>query len=292
MVLMQWYILALIVALLSGINAIIHKKVLIKEHAMEFSTVFAILNVILSLIIIDKVKFSIPTNILFLIFFGAFLSTMAFLYGAKAVRHMEVSSAEPLTNISPALLAILSFFILKEAITIKQIFAIILIIIGAYVLEVDHKVSNLKEPFIKIAKSRYIHYIFLSIFLYAFTTIIDRYVLTHGINPFTYLFIVQIFIMVNFILLITVFHNGWNGIKNGLKKNWNWILLLSVLVLASRLSYFEAISLAYAPLVIAIIRLSTLFATVIGGSPFHEKGLLLKSIACIITLIGAALIIL
>jgi len=288
---MIWYVLALISAFLTSIMTLINKKILIKEHAMEFATVFSILNVILSFSIIKKVEFSIPTNLLFLIFISAFLGTFALLYILKAMRHMEISSAVPLTNLSPVILAILSFFILKEAITNKQIFAMCLIIIGAYVLEVDHNTSNLKEPFIKIFKSKYIHYIFLAILLYSFTSIIERYLLTHGISPYTYIFAVQIFIMINFIFLIIVFHDGLKGIKSGLKKNWKWILLLSAITLIDSIVLFNAFVLAFVPLVISIKRLSTLFTTVIGGGLFHEKGLLFKIIACLITLVGASLMI-
>jgi len=288
---MQWYVLALISAFLTSIITLINKKVLIKEHAMEFATVFSILNVILSFSIIKKVEFSIPTNLLFLIFISAFLGTFALLYILKAVRHMEISSAVPLTNLSPVILAVLSFFILKEAITNKQIFAMCLIIIGAYVLEVDHKTSNLKGPFIKIFKSKYIHYIFLAVLLYSFTSIIERYILTHGISPYTYIFVVQIFIMINFIFLIIVFHDGLKGIKSGLKKNWKWIFLLSAITLMDSIVLFNAFVLAFVPLVISIKRVSTLFTTVIGGGLFHEKGLLFKIIACLITLIGAYLMI-
>lgn len=288
---MEWYVLALIVAFLAGIRTIIDKKILIKEHAMEFSTVFAIINVILSFSIINYVDFNIPTNTLFFIFLAAFLGTFAFLFMAKALRHMDISSAIPLTNISPAILAVLSLFILKEAITTKQIFAVGLIIVGTYVLEVDHKFSNLKAPFIKIWKSKHIHYIFAGILLFSFTAIIERYLFTHGVAPFTYLFIVQIFIMINFIFLISIFHDGIDGIKRGFKRNWKWLLPLSILALTMRTIQYYAFVLAFAPLVISITRLSTLFATIVGGELFHEKGLLLKSIACIICLMGAFLII-
>ncbi len=288
---MEWYMLALIVAFIAGIRTIIDKKILIKEHVMEFGTVFAISNVVLSLFIIKYVEFSIPTNMLFFIFLAAFLGTFGFLFLAKSLRHMEISSAVPLTNISPAILAILSFFILKEAITMKQTYAIGLIIIGTYILEVDHNISNLKEPFIKIWKSKYIHYIFIGVLLYSFTGIIERYLLTHGITPLTYLFVVQIFVMINFIFLISVFYDGFQGIKNGFKRNWKWILLISALALTMRAVQFYAFAIAFVPLVISVKRLSTLFTVVIGGEIFHEKGLLLKSIACIICLIGIFLII-
>ena len=41
---MLWLILALITALLIGLVALIDKKILLKEHAVEFSAAFSITN--------------------------------------------------------------------------------------------------------------------------------------------------------------------------------------------------------------------------------------------------------
>jgi len=59
-----------------------------------------------------------------------------------------------------------------------------------------------------------------------------------------------------------------------------------------RLAQMQAIQLAYAGLVIAIKRMSAFFVVLIGGEIFHEKNLLRKSIACLIMIGGAALIVL
>jgi len=58
-----------------------------------------------------------------------------------------------------------------------------------------------------------------------------------------------------------------------------------------RLSYLQAVSLYQVSLVYPIYRLSSLFATVLGGEFFHEKHILKKSIAAIIMLIGSYLIV-
>ena len=54
----------------------------------------------------------------------------------------------------------------------------------------------------------------------------------------------------------------------------------------------QAIQLAFAGLVIAVKRMSAFFVVLIGGELFHEKNLLRKSIACLIMLAGAGLIVL
>ena len=81
------------------------------------------------------------------------------------IESSEISTAAPFYNLLPALVAGLSFFFLGEILQIKQILGIGIIIFGAYILEVDHKVHNLLDPFKKIFKSKYILLLFIVLFL-------------------------------------------------------------------------------------------------------------------------------
>lgn len=288
----MWYLYALASAIFVALASITEKKTLFKEHAMEFSTVLSIINFLLVLFLLPIVKFNVPLKLLLIIYLSSVLGCIGFLYATKALRHMDISTASPLMNISPAIVAILGFFFLSETLEYSKIGGIFFIVIGAYVLEVDHSLSNLKEPFIRMVRSKYVHYILFALLLYGITTILDRYILTHGVDPYTYIFIVHLFIMINFIFLISVFHDGFKGIKHGFKSAGKWIFLAAIFFVTSRIFLAQALSMAYVALVIPIRRLSTLFATIIGGSLFHEKGLPIKIIACVITLIGVGLMIL
>ena len=57
----DWQILMGGVIVFSALGSIIEKKTLFKEHAMEFSSVFAILMAVLSLTLIPLLDFSFPT---------------------------------------------------------------------------------------------------------------------------------------------------------------------------------------------------------------------------------------
>jgi len=106
--------------------------------------------------------------------------------------------------------------------------------------------------------------------------------------------LVHFFIAINFIIMILLFHDGFEGIGKGIKHNWKWVFVVAVLVVGARLAQQYAVSLpgVLISLVVPIKRLSALFATIIGGELFHEKHILRKSIACVIMIIGAVLIIL
>jgi len=286
---MEWYFFATLAALLTAAFTIIEKKTLLKEHAMEFSTVLAIFNFLIALVLLPYINFDLPIKTLGLMYLASVFGSIAFLFVAKAVRHMDVSIVSPLMTFSPAIVVVLAFFILGEKVTSLQLFGIILLIIGSYVLEAEN--HGTKKIFTKTFKSNYFYYIFLALILYGFCSIFDKFIL-RTVSPLTYIPIVQFFIAINFIILICIFHNGFEGIKHGVRSAGKWIFLVAILVTSYRLAYAQAVSMTYVSLVIPIKRMSAFFATAVGGKIFHEKNLTQRILACVIMLIGAFLVIL
>ena len=286
---MEWFVFALGTAVFASLATVIEKKTLIKEHPMEFSAVLALFNLLISLPLLFFVNFNIPSSILGILYIGSLFGTVAFLYVARALRHMEISLASPLLSFSPAIVLVLSFFILGERISFLQLIGILVLIFSAYILETP-KHLNLKEPIRIFIKSKYIHFIFIALILYAFSSIIDKFVISY-MTPLSYILIVHFFISVNFFALMFLFHNGLEGIKHGIKNAGKMIFVVSLFTFTYRLLQIQAISMTFVSLVIPIKRLSTLFSTIIGGEMFHEKRLLLRSIISIVMLFGTYLII-
>ena len=286
---MQWYIFAILAAVLTAASTIVEKKTLLKEHAMEFSTVLAVFNFFIALVLLPYINLNFSLNMLALIYIASVLATIAFLFVAKAVRHMDISVVSPLLNFSPAVVAVLAFFILGERITYLQLFGILLLIMGSFVLEAEN--HNTKKIFTKKFKSNYFYYTFLALMLYGFCSILDKFIL-RTVSPLTYIPVIHFFIAINFIILICIFHNGFEGIKHGIKSAGKWVFLVAILVTGYRLSQAQAVSMTYVSLVIPIKRMSAFFATLVGGKIFHEKNLAKRVLACVIMLVGAFLVIL
>lgn len=286
---MQWYIFAILAAVLTAASTIVEKKTLLKEHAMEFSAVLAIFNFLIALVLLPFINLNFSLNMLALIYIASVLATIAFLFVAKAVRHMDISIISPLLAFDPAVVVVLAFFILGERITYLQLSGILLLIVGSYVLEAEN--YNMKKIFTRKFKSNYFYYIILALTLYGFCSILDKFIL-NTVSPLTFILIIHFFIALNFIVLISIFHNGFEGIKHGIKSAGKWIFFVAILVTSYRLLQVQAISMTYVSLVIPIKRMSNLFATVVGGKIFHEKNLAKRTIACIIMLVGAFLVIL
>lgn len=288
---MNWLFFAIGSALLIALATVIEKKTLVKEHAMKFSTVLALFNVAISLVYLPRVDFSISATALFYIFIASIFGALAFLFLAKGVRHTEVSLSSPLLNIGPAITALLAFIILGEHLSGWQVVGIGVLVVGTYVLEVDHSVKHLLEPFKKMLRSKYVLFVLFATALYGLSSIFDKIILSMGVDSFTLLFFAHLFIALIYFILISVYHGGIGDIVSGIKQSGRIILVFAILLTMGRLLYLEAVSVALVSLVIPVKRLSTLFVTIFGGTFFHEKGLPLKIIGCCIMLAGVFLVV-
>ena len=288
---MLWIILALFSAFLTAVVSIIDKKILLREHAMEFSAIFSLTNAILVLFFIPFVDFHIKLADLLFIYLVSWFGTLGFLFSIKAIRHMQLSSLLPFVNFSPVIAALLGVLFLNEVLNLKQWTGIILLLAGGYVLE-TRNVANYREFFRNIIRSKSLHYLFLALLFYSFTAIADRYIITNITDNNTYLFFVLIFIAFNFFLMSSLFYGGIKDMKRGLVKHWKLFVFAGFLTFIYRVSYIYSLSLANdLASVLSLKRLSILFGVVLAGSFLHEKGLGKKIIATLIMLVGVALLI-
>ena len=298
---MEWYLLMIGAIIFSGIGSIIEKKTLYKEHAMEFSAVFSIVISIFSIILIPYLNFNFPSNYWPILYFISLIGSIAFLFVAKATRHMQISSCSPLFAFGPVITAILAWIILNENLSNLQIGGIALVFTGSYILEMRPRKSIREElltPLQTIIKSKYIHFMLFAVFLYSISSIFDRYLLNAtnptSIEPITFLFIIQLFVAINLFIMISLFHDGFKGVVHGVKSAGSWIVLMAVIHLVARLMLVQAISIPAAKiaLVVALRRSSLLISTYLGGGIFKDKHLKQKTLAAVIMVIGAIVLIL
>ncbi|MBU1039340.1 EamA family transporter [Patescibacteria group bacterium] len=290
---MPWYFFAIMAALLGGLATITQKNVLRKEHAMSYAATLGLANLLLCLPLIFFVDWrGIDLKVFIYLLLISFVAAAAFLLVAKGVRHMEISASSPLFIIGPAITALLAYLILGESFSRWQTLGLGFLILGLYILE-SHKSAGWLEPFKIIRGNKYIHYIFLALVLYGITGIVDRVVLGYyQLDTLTYIFLIHLFLGINLLAMIFIWHDGFNDLKIGFKQAGWWIVLVSFLTISYRWFQAEAISMAYVGLVIAIKRTESLFSTLVGGEIWQEKNLFHKLMAAGVMILGTVLIVL
>ena len=291
---MTWFIYAVLGAFLTSLSAIVEKKALTRLHAMDFSIVVALVAAILSSPILLSVSWEQVTPAAFgLIAVIAVVAMFAFLDVTRGIRHLEISTSSALFLFGPFISASLAYLILGETLTGIQLGGMLLLALGLYVLETRHFWHG--GEFVRnIWGDKYSRYILLGLFLYGFTIIGDRIVLSYYHVPAPlYTAIVQVLIAVCFICYALIARGSIRAPLALARDNWKIILLAALLMTSYRIMQAEAVAIASAVgLVIAIKRSSALFTTIVGGELFSEHDLLRKSVACLVMIAGVYCIVL
>lgn len=289
----EWYILAFISAFFSAAAAIYEKKVLFKEKAVGFSTLFAIFNLILAIPFFFFINYTLVTSVgIFALIIKSIFEAAAFLCIMQGIKNLELSAALPLLVLTPGLVAIFAFFILAESLTALEILGMVLLMIGTYTLQIKTKEKQkLLDPFKAFFRAKGYYYIITALILFTTTSILDKAILKNFSLPlnafmgFQHLFLSIIFIL--FIVLTGKTHQ----LKHAFKFSWTLVLIISIFTIIYRYTQLSSVKIAPVALVLSIKRTAIFFAVVIGGKLFKENNLLIRTIATAIMIIGAILII-
>jgi len=291
---MEWYWLALSSALLSAFAAILQKKSLNEINALNFTVIVSVFVALFSTFLIGKVDLSVSGSYSILVLFGkSIINATAFLCILIALKNLEISRALPVLAASPMTVALLAFILLGESLSLTEVLGMVLIVLGTYVLELK-KNENIIAPFRVFVESKYHRIILIALGLMSLSAILDKLLLTSfKLPPLTFLVMQNYFFLIIFLL-----YRFLSGLKNrneklfkGVSKN---ILIIIVLIAIATIGYrwtqMEATKLGPVGLVIAVKRLSVLFAVVIGAKLFKEENYLRKVLATLTIVAGALLI--
>lgn len=290
---MNWYILALLSALFSAFAAILEKKALFKESALYFSFLLAISNLIFSLPFFFSIQFEeLQIKSLTILYLKTILGTASFLMVMMGLKRLEIGRSLPLLTLSPAIVAVFAFIFLNEKLSIWQTLGMLGLLSGTYVIQLGEK-KDLLEPFKVFFKSKGHHYILIALALFTITSLLDKHLLKNlNLKPYTFMAFQHLFLALNFSLLLILLRGK---LKISYKINTETlviVVLISAFTIVYRYTQIEAVKMASVALVLSLKRISVFIATLLGGKIFNESYLLRKSIASLIMVIGAALVIL
>lgn len=289
----EWAAFAIMSAVLMSIFRVIQKKVLSTERSLEFSAATSAYRLpILILMLFFINVFDLNWKIVAILYILSLLRTVAAFWRLRATKHLQLSVVEPLYNLYPLFVVVISYFILGEKITFVQGAGILVLLFGAYFLETtkDKKILDVLKSFFK---SKMVILGILSVLLFSFTGVLDKFMLNSGVTVAKYFILLFIFISINFIVC-DIFMFGFKDVWKSVRTSSLFTFLAAIFHMTSLLFYFISLSFpgAMVSLVSPIRTSSVLFTTVIGGAIYHEDHIKQKAIAAVIMFVGATLIIL
>jgi drug/metabolite transporter (DMT)-like permease len=287
---MEWWVLALISAAFSAAASIYEKKTLFAEGALEFSSSLAFYNIIFSLPLIYFIDFnSISAISLVVLFFKSILGAIAFLFIMKGLRDLQISSALPLLVLTPGIVAFASFFLFNERLSSYEIAGMIFLLGGTYLLQVE-RFENF-FPFISSFWKGH-RYIAGALILYSTTSILDKVLVGKlSMSPYPFILFEHIYFGIIYTIMLLASGGSLKQTPAIFLRSGRLILLVSIFTMIYRFMQIWAVKFGSVALVLSIKRTSVFFAIVIGGRLFKDSNLLVRSIATVIMLIGAILVV-
>lgn len=290
----MWQLLALTSAAFSALAAIFEKKALFKIEPLLFSMILSAFTFVLTIPFFWFVDFDmIRADALVVLYVKSILGAAAFLLVMYGIQKNELSNSLPLLVLTPGVVAVAAFFLLTESIGSYALLGMLLLLSGTYFLQLE-KNSSWLSPFLFVKRNKAQWYIIAAIILFSTTSILDKSILkSFRLQPEAFLPIQQLFFTINF-YLIYLFTKRKNeaDLKSQFTQTWKIILAVAVFAVIYRYSHILAIKSGSVALVLSIKRTSVFFAAVFGGHYFREHNLLRRSIAIMVMVVGAILIIL
>ena len=234
--------------------------------------------------------FAYPKHIIYSVYWVAFINGIILLVSTylmvKAIHNGDLSSSMPMLSFTPLFLVVNSYLFLGELPTLHGFIGIVLIVLGAFIINVKDFRNGFTAPFRSLVINKGSLYCIIVAFMWSITANLFKIGIL-GSNPVYYSMLVYFVISV---MMIPILGFKFRDSIRDIKSNF---ALLSILGIASAvmvvLSSYSMLN-AIVPYVIAIKRSSVVFSIFFGYYMFKEKNIKPALIGAIIILAGGILI--
>jgi len=197
------------------------------------------------------------------------LDTIALLLYMKAIKISPLSLTLPFLSLTPVFLIGTSYIILGEKPDKSGFIGIILVVIGAYLLNVHTISRGVFEPFKAIAKEQGSVLMIIVAFIFSIGACIGKIAVQHS-DPI-FFSVVYSFLLSLFLFLVISFRT-----KQFLSKAVSrpvMFLLIGLLITIMIITHVKAINLVEVSYMISVKRLSILFGVIYGVMFFKETNI-------------------
>jgi drug/metabolite transporter (DMT)-like permease len=288
----MWFLLALTFAFISSFALIIAKRIM--READEYSYLW--LNILFSLpvlIAIILLFYEIPvfdTSFLFLIFFTVLINALAATLAYRAIKISDLSLVNPISSFNPVFTALIAYLFMGEKLDVKSILGILIIILGAYLLQISKLKEGIFRPFKALVNHKGVQMSFVAYFLWSVTPILQKTAIFHT-TPRVPVF-VSFIGLVGSLIVYTPLVARFSKHPIKIAKKYLWLFLISGFISGiGQAVAFTAFSLGSLGLVTAIFKLSMLFTVIFGWLFFKERNIRDRLVGSLVMLVGVVLLV-
>jgi len=227
------------------------------------------------------------TTFWFCIAIGLPMEALAFYCYMKALKVSPLSLTVPFLAFTPGFIILTGWIILGEEISPGGFCGIILIIVGAYFLNLSKTRYGLLDPLKAIFREPGSRLMLLVSFIYAFTSTIGKLAIIHS-NPYFFGITYNMALVMLMTLFLPAAANA-EPVKNLVRRPLIG-LILGALVATTIFSHMLAISMTNVAYMISLKRTSILFGVLYGALWFKEEKIAERLTGAIIMISGVFII--
>ncbi|WP_305043415.1 EamA family transporter [Geoalkalibacter sp.] len=213
---------------------------------------------------------------------GAALNILAAVLYMKAIAEGELSLSVPLISFTPLFLLLTSPLLLREIPGKSGILGVLLIVAGAYLLNIGHWRRGWREPIRALLRARSARLMLAVALIWSVSANIDKIGLLNS-SPLLWAIAINAAIALGMLPLVML-RRRLGG--PAAARPWGFLLLVGLCGGLVTLCQMAAISLAQVPYVIAVKRLSVLFTALAGLLLLGERGLRERLAGTLVMLAG------
>ncbi|GEM_PF-865720 len=291
----SWITLSILTGTFFGIQSILLK---ILSKYFEQTTILKYLFLIAGIFLLPfSLQASLPVNTkAFLFAFGISLVLNIFAYSLllTAVAKYPISIVMPFVGLTPLFLTLTSYLILGETITRIKFIGILLIVLGAFVLQLPARPKGEKSlRRLLISGEKGIGYMILVAFIWSITASVEK-IAVKSSSPEFYGAAIHLSLGIVFLFIgITKQNQIKQQVDSAARKAFKikWILiLLGVVSAALALCQLTAIKIAFVTYVITFKRAGVLISTLYGFFFLKEKNYFKALSGTILILLGSGIL--
>ncbi len=299
---LPWYVYAVATAIIYAAVTLMEKEQLEHEHSLEYITVLSIFTLAIMAFLWPWTNFQVGLVELAMLFLASILGSLASWWGTKGFRHLDVSIAAPLFNLSIVFTILFGFLFLGEKVTALQGLGVGILVLGSLVLTQDkvhltphvgHFHWNSFKKGLHInprSPAFYQMLIVVSMIIMAITSLLSK-VVVDRIDVLSLMFYAHLFGAINQVILYGIISKGFNNLIKGLDVAGPRIVWISLLYVVARIGFTKALALAPLSLVLPVQRSSSVMSTIAAGVMRREKAMMFRLAISIAMVIGVWLVV-
>ena len=200
----------------------------------------------------------------------------------NALENGDLSLVYPIMRASPALVLLISVFVLSESVSFSGVAGILLVVAGSYCINLERlSVNALARPLLMLFHDRAIQFAFLTLLSVTAYSIVDN-IAVKTIHPVVFAYLYPWVSMAFFSIHLDV-HKNWRQIQNEWRTNRGAILVCGVLSIFGYFFILVAFTIDQVSYIVGLRQLSIVFAVLLGGYILKEKHQAIRlASACII----------